>query len=371
MEHLDFGKKLIEVRKQKGLTQSEVAEKCNVTIRTIQRIESGAVAPRSSTIKIISESLDFEFFETPNQHSTLKSHTLLWYVKDLFNFKTNAMKKISILSVCLLLVIFTFSSLFTSKAQSATPQNNTKDITKNELQTTVENDSTPYDFSKVYDKYEIREYFVIVVKNNKFGITKRNGKVIIPCEYHRLNVEGNYVLTLKNNRRGLMTMDGKTIIPCEFDEFEVEGNLVATRRNNKLGLMNLDGKTIVPCEYDDFEIENNFVFTLKNNKRGLMNLDGKTIIPCEFDEFEIESGFVFVLKNSKKGLMNLDGETIIPCEYHKFQVENNFVLVSKYNKHGLMNLEGETIIPCEYDTLKIEGYLAIVTKNGKTEQIRI
>ena len=52
MDILDFGKQLLKIRKARGLTQAEVAEKCNVTVRTIQRIESGAVNPRSSTIKI-------------------------------------------------------------------------------------------------------------------------------------------------------------------------------------------------------------------------------------------------------------------------------------------------------------------------------
>lgn len=52
-----FGKKLLEVRKAKGLTQEEVAEKCGITIRTIQRIESGLVEPRVYTIKIISETM--------------------------------------------------------------------------------------------------------------------------------------------------------------------------------------------------------------------------------------------------------------------------------------------------------------------------
>ncbi|MBP8759699.1 MAG: helix-turn-helix transcriptional regulator, partial [Parabacteroides sp.] len=41
----------------KGLTQEEVAEKCGITIRTIQRIESGLVEPRVYTIKIISETM--------------------------------------------------------------------------------------------------------------------------------------------------------------------------------------------------------------------------------------------------------------------------------------------------------------------------
>ncbi len=127
MEKLDFGKKLIEVRKAKGLTQQQVAEKCNLTARTIQRIESGMVQPRAFTIKIISETLGFDFFETSNtgyevinenQNSKLKSHTILWYLKDLFNLKTNTMKKISILSTSLLMIVFLFVFTIETKAQS-------------------------------------------------------------------------------------------------------------------------------------------------------------------------------------------------------------------------------------------------------------
>ena len=127
MDSVDFGNKLIEVRKHKGLTQGEVAEICNVTIRTIQRIESGIVKPRASTIKIISQTLGFDFFETSdtgydekneNQTSKLKDHTFLWYVKDLFNLKTNAMRKISIWSVSTCLIIFMFVSIFNANAQA-------------------------------------------------------------------------------------------------------------------------------------------------------------------------------------------------------------------------------------------------------------
>ncbi|WP_100614720.1 WG repeat-containing protein [Confluentibacter citreus] len=321
MENLDFGKKLIEVRKQKGLTQADVAEKCNVTIRTIQRIESGSVKPRSSTIKIISKALEFDFFETSTQNSKLKSNTLLWYAKDLFNFKTNTMKKISILTACLLLFAFTFSNLFSSKAQSANPENEQK----------TENQS--------FDRLIFRDGFLIIMKNDKYGLYNSKSKVIIPCEYDKLEIEGNYAITFKDNKRGLIDKNLNTIIPCEYGKFQIEGHLIFTYKNNKQGLTNLDGKVIIPCEYDRFQVtENNFVFTSKNNKHGLMNLDG---------------------------------ETIIPCEYHKFQVENNFVFVSKYNKNGLMNLDGETIIPCEYDSIKINGSIAIVTKNGKTENIQI
>lgn len=54
----ELGKRLADVRKAKGLTQEELVELCHVSVRTIQRIESGEVTPRLSTIKILLAALD-------------------------------------------------------------------------------------------------------------------------------------------------------------------------------------------------------------------------------------------------------------------------------------------------------------------------
>ena len=56
-----LGKKITELRKQKGLTQEELAERCNVTVRTIQRIESGETTPRIYTIKTILNALGLDY----------------------------------------------------------------------------------------------------------------------------------------------------------------------------------------------------------------------------------------------------------------------------------------------------------------------
>ena len=123
---MNFGEKLIEVRKAKGLTQDEVAEMCNITTRTVQRIESGAVIPRAFTIKTISEALGFDFFETSNtgcgvskenHHSGLK-----WYIKDLFNLKTKTMKKLSILTVSFLMIGFAVFALTTRESSNVQTQ---------------------------------------------------------------------------------------------------------------------------------------------------------------------------------------------------------------------------------------------------------
>jgi transcriptional regulator with XRE-family HTH domain len=67
MKQPELGRKIVELRKAKGMTQEELVEKCNISVRTIQRIETGDVTPRSYTIKTILSALDYEIddvFET-------------------------------------------------------------------------------------------------------------------------------------------------------------------------------------------------------------------------------------------------------------------------------------------------------------------
>lgn len=56
-----LGKTIQALRQEKKLTQEELVEKCNVNVRTLQRIEAGEVAPRDFTIKAILEALDYKF----------------------------------------------------------------------------------------------------------------------------------------------------------------------------------------------------------------------------------------------------------------------------------------------------------------------
>ena len=194
---MDFGKKLIEVRNSKGLTQDEVAEKCNVTVRTIQRIESGTVKPRAFTMKIISEVLGFDFFETSNtgydvdikvKNSNRKD--LLFLIKDLFNLKTNAMKKISILATSSLIIglaVFIFVS--ESKAQSnyGNEPNSSINVenrpcyvkTKDRIEVAFTNKLT-FD-SLVYIKNDLKARGIII-NYTKLEFDNKNQLLAIDCE---------------------------------------------------------------------------------------------------------------------------------------------------------------------------------------------
>ncbi|MBX2965834.1 MAG: helix-turn-helix domain-containing protein [Cyclobacteriaceae bacterium] len=63
MQQPELGRRLTALRKERNLTQEELVEKSNVSVRTIQRIEAGEVLPRTITVKILLEALG-ESYET-------------------------------------------------------------------------------------------------------------------------------------------------------------------------------------------------------------------------------------------------------------------------------------------------------------------
>ena len=71
MNQPDLGLKVTELRQTKGFTQEQLAEKCEVSARTIQRIESGEVDPRAYTLQCLSETLDFDFMKDNTSNENL------------------------------------------------------------------------------------------------------------------------------------------------------------------------------------------------------------------------------------------------------------------------------------------------------------
>lgn len=121
MKQPDLGKKLLKLRKSKGLTQVELVEKCNITVRTLQRIESGEVTPRSHTVRVIFTALDYDFYnllegelkeevkvEVESISISNRLKRIYKYIFELFNLKTNTMKKLSILTVSIILTFVMF-----------------------------------------------------------------------------------------------------------------------------------------------------------------------------------------------------------------------------------------------------------------------
>jgi len=114
MNQPELGKKILELRQNKGLTQSELAEHCNLSLRTVQRIESGEATPRGYTIKAIFSYLGYDLNNSStdlSDNQSGKDHVtnnwleqLLKHVLELFNLKRNTMTKVSVLTLVAILV---------------------------------------------------------------------------------------------------------------------------------------------------------------------------------------------------------------------------------------------------------------------------
>lgn len=76
MKQPELGIKIAELRKSKGLTQEELVEKCNISVRTIQRIETGEVTPRSYTIKTILAALDYDLSKMSRDNKTFMDSSI-------------------------------------------------------------------------------------------------------------------------------------------------------------------------------------------------------------------------------------------------------------------------------------------------------
>ena len=98
-ENLYLAGNIIDSRKKLGLSQEALAEKANVSLSTIQRIEKGTVKPRPFTLKVLAETLDLDISELISKPTENENPRLI----------SSALKKMNLSS--LLLVFLPFINL--------------------------------------------------------------------------------------------------------------------------------------------------------------------------------------------------------------------------------------------------------------------
>jgi transcriptional regulator with XRE-family HTH domain len=86
-----LGEKLSRLRKSKGISQESLAENSNISLRTIQRIETGTATPRPYTIKKLAETLGVpvEQLSTSQENPIEQSQIAITKLK-LINFSSLA-----------------------------------------------------------------------------------------------------------------------------------------------------------------------------------------------------------------------------------------------------------------------------------------
>lgn len=83
MDNIQTGRLIAELRKKQGLTQQQLADKLNLSNKTISKWESGAGSPDISNLPVLAEALEISVDELLNgELNQLKSDTNLDMPKD-------------------------------------------------------------------------------------------------------------------------------------------------------------------------------------------------------------------------------------------------------------------------------------------------
>ena len=83
MDNIQTGRLIAELRKKQGLTQQQLADKLNLSNKTISKWESGSGSPDISNLPILAEALEISVDELLNgKLNQLKSDTNLDMPKD-------------------------------------------------------------------------------------------------------------------------------------------------------------------------------------------------------------------------------------------------------------------------------------------------
>ena len=97
MEQPLLGQKILQLRNELGFTQEELVEKCNISVRTLQRIEAGDVTPRRYTIRALLDAMNRDMDDLrPAERLEEKVKQAVGYTLDKSQDVTSVLSKLQI-----------------------------------------------------------------------------------------------------------------------------------------------------------------------------------------------------------------------------------------------------------------------------------
>src|SRR5699024_573194 len=125
MDNIKFGKLILKLRKERNMTQKELAEKINVTDKAVSKWERGDSFPDITLLETIYKELGVTVSELITGEKDLNEDEIRkkieQFIKELKESRNKKIKKhIKIISIIVLCIILILSILFVAKAKLAT-----------------------------------------------------------------------------------------------------------------------------------------------------------------------------------------------------------------------------------------------------------
>lgn len=118
----------------------------------------------------------------------------------------------------------------------------------------------------------------IVSEDHKHGVVKisyNSVRLIIPCGYDEILMEGKAIIVKKEKKYGAMNTDGLSIFPCIYDKVDTDGDVFVVKKNDKYGVVLNGGSKEPSMWFEELDYSNRwnaYCFWYKIDKDGLWGL---------------------------------------------------------------------------------------------------
>lgn len=187
------------------------------------------------------------------------------------------------------------------------------------------------EISRVTEIQDNDNFYLICAKNGQYGITK-NEEQLLGNEYQSIQYdETNKVFVIEKSKKyGIANIEGKVIVPVQYHEIDITGIYLYAR--------NEQGTTVYDSNGTQVDVDANIAILDTTNEKYKIRINNQ--------------------QGTKYGVINEEGKQLIEEQYNYIEyLHNNYFIVSNENgKLGIVDDKGEIKVEMNHDSLqRIQG----------------
>ena len=203
------------------------------------------------------------------------------------------------------------------------------------------------DISRVTEMKHDTTPYLICAKNGQYGIVK-NGEKILENEYQsiRYDMSNQVFVVEKSKKYGIANLDGKIIVPLQYHQIDITGIYLYAQDEQGITVYNNDGTQA--------NVNANMSILKTNNEKYNIKISN-------------ENGTTY-------GVINQEGKQLIEENYNyiEYLYDNYFIVSNEHGKLGVLDDKEAIKIDIKYDALqKIQGTDLIQTTLAETKTTQI
>ena len=259
--------------------------------------------------------------------------------------------------------------------------------------------------SRKYEIANIENYqYLILKKNNTFGVVDRNQNIIIDSNYTQVIIpnperpvfvcyQGEDVIILNEHKQEIFA-EYEKVEPIRLkniaSDLMYEKTVFKYTENGKYGLIDFSGKKITNAIYDELDslpYKEGELIVKKDGKYGVINIRGNKMVDISYDKVSVDGYYTdeneykysgYIVSNTtnegyRYGYVDYQGKEILKPEYNELEritaIEDNndlYLIVAKNGQYGVIK-NTENIINYEYQSITYdpENQVFVIEKSKK------